>query len=342
MDTPNVGLDQGVLADLLDPVLDVPLGLGDDLLDLRRMDPTIRHELLEALGRDRLPDPIEAGHADHAGGVIDHDISAGRLLDRSNVSTLPADDAAFEVIGGDFHGTDGRVADVLGGISLDRQQGDFAALFSGPLFSLFDDFLLDLGGFMLGFDANLREKFLLGLIAGHFSNARKSILELLRGSGSRLKQGLPFLGDLLKPRLFPLELLFAASQLGQFGVEGLLALVRASLSILGFAEEVRRLLLGGLSSFGRLGLDFRLDRSGGRLGIATGCLDDRRGLGLGGPDGLPGGGGDQEPGQNGAGDRRDAEPDEVLGFQCEHERKRIHVTLQGGNDLHGRGSGGAE
>jgi hypothetical protein len=49
-----------LVAVLVDPLVNVPLGLLDDLLDPRRMDAAIGHELLEGFGRDRLPNAIES------------------------------------------------------------------------------------------------------------------------------------------------------------------------------------------------------------------------------------------------------------------------------------------
>ena len=86
------------------------------------------------------------------------------------------------------------------------------------------------------------------------------------------------------------------------------------------------------SPFVDLALGLRFDATGLSLSLAAGLLDDRLALGLGGTDGLSGGGGDEEPRgdrtQDGADADADADADGIDGRERDERFGGRHVALQ--------------
>ena len=83
------------LADLL---VGFFLDLLNDLLDARRVDASVGNELLDRLLRDLPPVGIESREDDGAWRVVDDQVDAGGELERADVASFAADDAALEIV----------------------------------------------------------------------------------------------------------------------------------------------------------------------------------------------------------------------------------------------------
>ena len=96
------------------------LDLLHDLFDARRVDASIGDEALDGLLGDLAPVRIEAGQDDGAGRVVDDQVDAGRQLERADVASLAADDAALQIVAGQIDDRHGRLDRVLRRAALDR------------------------------------------------------------------------------------------------------------------------------------------------------------------------------------------------------------------------------
>ena len=92
-------LDDGLLAGILDRLLDLAPGLLDFLLDARRVDAAILHQAADGDAGDLAPDRIERRDQDGLGRVVDDQVDARGLLDGADVASLAADDAALHFVG---------------------------------------------------------------------------------------------------------------------------------------------------------------------------------------------------------------------------------------------------
>ena len=111
-----------------------------DLLDACRMDPPVPDELLERHPRRLAPHGVEAREHHGLGRIVDDQVDAGRRLERADVPSLAADDAALHVLAGKGEHRDGRLRRLLGRDPLDRDRHDLAS----ALLALLASTLLDL------------------------------------------------------------------------------------------------------------------------------------------------------------------------------------------------------
>ena len=121
------------LALLANLLLDLLLGLGDDLLDPRRMDPPVLDQLRQRQARDLAAHRIEARQRHRVGRVVDDQVHAGRRFERANVAALSADDAALHLLVGDRHDGGRDLANRVARVALDRDRQDLARLRLGLL-----------------------------------------------------------------------------------------------------------------------------------------------------------------------------------------------------------------
>jgi hypothetical protein len=98
------------------------LGLGEvvHLLDPGRVDPAVLDQLLERRPRHLASEPVEGGEDDGLRRVVDDEVDAGEVLERTDVAALPADDAALHVVGRQRDDGDGRLGGVTGRDALER------------------------------------------------------------------------------------------------------------------------------------------------------------------------------------------------------------------------------
>jgi hypothetical protein len=117
---PAVGLEDRLLARLVDVVLDLRLRTVVHLLDARGMDAPVLDELGERELRDLAAHAVERGEDDGLGRVVDDEVDAGEILEGADVPALAADDAALHVVGGQLDERDGRLGGMARRYALER------------------------------------------------------------------------------------------------------------------------------------------------------------------------------------------------------------------------------
>ena len=167
----DAGVEGGLLAGLLDALPHECLGLLVHLLDARRVDAAVGDEVLEGHASGLATNGLEAREQDGLRGVVDDERDARDLLEGADVSTLAADDAALEIVGGDVHGGDGDLAGLVGGAALDGRGHDLAGglvgLGSGTLLALAEN----LGLLAHGVLAHAVEELPVGVLGGKGGDA---------------------------------------------------------------------------------------------------------------------------------------------------------------------------
>ena len=108
----------GLLARLLDEVVELRLRLVVGLLDPRRVDPAVLDQLVERQLRDLSANAVERREHDRLRRVVDDEVDAGEVLQRADVAALPADDPALHVVGGQLDDRDRRLGGMAGGDAL--------------------------------------------------------------------------------------------------------------------------------------------------------------------------------------------------------------------------------
>ena len=275
MQVVDAGIERSLLARLADALVHKVLCLLVQLLDASGMDAAVGDEVLERHARGLAADGVEAREDDGLGRVVDHEVDAGNLLERADVASLAADDAALEVVGGNVDGGDGDLAGLIGGATLDGGRDDLAGGLVGLVADAHLGLAQDLRLLADGLGADAGEQFVMGIVLGEAGDA----LELGSLAG----------GEVVQIALALVELALEARELMLALVERLVAMVEGLLALHDAVLERLELLLALLLlSLGRglegddllLRGEHRLLASG--LGIARGLGGDA----LGGPVGL--------------------------------------------------------
>src|SRR5579862_36252 len=120
VERPAVRLEDRLLAGLPHDLFQLRLRLVVRLLDPRRMDPAVLDELRQRQARDLAAEPVEGRQHNRVRRVIDDEVDAGEVLERADVATLAADDAALHVVGRDLDHGDRRLCRVARGDALQR------------------------------------------------------------------------------------------------------------------------------------------------------------------------------------------------------------------------------
>jgi hypothetical protein len=115
------------------------------------MDATVTDELEERHARHLAAHRVKAGEHDRLGRVIDDEVDAGGLLQRTDVAPLAADDAALHLLVGEADHGDGGLGGVIGGDAL-HDRGEHP---SRPLLALLLGVALDLAHPVLGLGLRL-------------------------------------------------------------------------------------------------------------------------------------------------------------------------------------------
>ena len=235
----DAGIEGSLLASLAHALLNQIGGLVVHLLDAGGVNAAVGNEVLEGNAGSLATDRVEARKNDGLGRVVDHEINAGNLLERADVTTLAADDAALEVIGGNVHGGNGDLGGVVGGAALNRQGEDLlsglVALCANLLLGLADD----RGSLVGNLATNLIEQLLVGVLAGQVGDALK-LRGLLGAKFLELARALLDLASLAG------QLMLALVEGIVTAIEGLLALHHAVLERTNLVLTLLVLSLGGL------------------------------------------------------------------------------------------------
>ena len=118
----------GVLAQLLDVLLQLLLRGQHDLLDPSGVDAAVGNERVQGQPGHFPADHVEAADDDHARRVVDDQVDAGGLFEGADVAALAADDPPFHLVVGDADGAGRRLGRMRGGIALQRSDDDLAGL----------------------------------------------------------------------------------------------------------------------------------------------------------------------------------------------------------------------
>ncbi len=122
----DLGVEAGLLAGAHDLLLDLLLGLPVALLDARRVNAPVGDQPLERQPRDLAAHAVEAREQDGARRVVDDHVDAREVLERADVASLAADDAALHLVGGQRDAGNGRRGRVRRGRALDADRDDVA------------------------------------------------------------------------------------------------------------------------------------------------------------------------------------------------------------------------
>ena len=186
----HAGLERRVLAGLLQERLELGLRLVVGLLDARRVDAPVGEQLLERDPRDLAAHAVERRQHDGAGRVVDDEVDAGEVLQRADVATLAADDAALHVVGGQLHDADGRLGGVARGQALHRDRQDRAHAPLGVALGLLLD-LADLARALVAhLVGDLLHQALLGLAGAQAGDLLQRVLVLAPAARELLALGL--------------------------------------------------------------------------------------------------------------------------------------------------------
>src|ERR1035437_2898246 len=139
MDSVHADLDDRALTGLANRFLDLLLGLANDFLDTTGMNAAIRDELLESDARYFAPDGVVTGNHHGLGSIVEHYIDAGGRLDRPDIASFAADDAALHLVVGESQHRDRALGDELAGQPLDGDCDDSFGAAVGLLARLFLD-----------------------------------------------------------------------------------------------------------------------------------------------------------------------------------------------------------
>ena len=152
----------------------------DDFLDARRVDAAVGDQPLDRLLGDLAAVGIEAGQDDRARRVVDDQVDAGGELERADVASLAADDAALQVVARQIDDRDGGLDGVLGGAALDGFGDVLLGAVDGRLARLGVEPLEQVGGVVPRVALDLLEQQLLGFVGRQAGDALELVLLLRR------------------------------------------------------------------------------------------------------------------------------------------------------------------
>ena len=115
-----------LLARFLDALVNLALRLLDHLLDARRMDAPIRHELLQCDASHFAAHRVETRKDDSLGRIVDDKVDSCQRLKRADVAPLASDDATFHLIVRQRDHRNRRLRHLIGSTALDGERDDVA------------------------------------------------------------------------------------------------------------------------------------------------------------------------------------------------------------------------
>ena len=122
----------GVLAELLDVLVQFLLRGSNDLLDPCGVNAAVGDERVEGQAGDFPADHVEAADDDHARRVVNDQVHAGGLFEGADVATFSADDPPLHLVVGNAHRAGRRFGGMRGRVTLQRGDDDLAGfLFAG-------------------------------------------------------------------------------------------------------------------------------------------------------------------------------------------------------------------
>ncbi len=198
----HVRVEYGLLARVLDLLIDLIPSLRVHFLDLGRMDAAVGHQFRERQSGDLPADRIEPGEHHRFGSVVDDEIYPGEILQGADVPALAPDDAALHVVRRQGHHRHGGIGHVAGSRALDTHREDILGPALAFVARLFLDGTHQLGHVVADFVLRPLEQELGSLILGQPGNLLQLAL-LLRPCGLRLFENLPVVSLPVGHRLLP-------------------------------------------------------------------------------------------------------------------------------------------
>ena len=221
----NAEVEHHLLGLLDHQLLDVLAHFLDDFLDARGVNPPVVHQPLQRDLGDLAAKRVEPGDNDRFGRVVDHQIDAGRRLQRPDVTAFTADDPALHLVVRELEHRHGGFVHVVVGVPLDRRDDDLAGFPLGRFARLVLDALGELDGLEPRLLLHAGDQHLLRLFGRHAAD-RFELSPLLEHGGFDLELllGRGFFpgGQFL---FFPRQIGFLAVGRARFLVERLLALI---------------------------------------------------------------------------------------------------------------------
>ena len=98
MQVVNARIKRRLLSRLAHLLRDESLGFLEHLLNACGVDTTIRNEILHGYATDFATHRIEAADGDALGSIVDDEVGARKLLERTDIAAFTPDDAPFQVV----------------------------------------------------------------------------------------------------------------------------------------------------------------------------------------------------------------------------------------------------
>ena len=138
-DALQAAVQHGLFARAEDLLVDFLAHLLHELLDAGRVDAAVADEFFHHAARDFLADGVETADDDRFRGVVDEDVDAGRRLERADVASFAADDAALHLVVGERDGGGGAFVGAVAGVALDGVGEELLGFAFGALAGVLDD-----------------------------------------------------------------------------------------------------------------------------------------------------------------------------------------------------------
>jgi hypothetical protein len=130
----------------------------------------VRDQLLDRHFRDFTPNRIKARHDNRFRSVVNDQVASGGHFQRTDVSPLPANDAALHLVAGKIDDRHRRLHDMLSSATLNAHRNDLFCLFLSGLPRFFLDSTGNGNGFAAGVGLDLLQKLPFGLLGSHPRN----------------------------------------------------------------------------------------------------------------------------------------------------------------------------
>src|SRR5919202_356372 len=125
--------------------LDFLTGLVDDFFDTRGVNASILEQLIERDPRHLAANGVMTRKCHSFRCIIDDDVNTGDLFEGANVASFPTNNAAFQLLRGQWYRRNGDLGDVVGGEPLNCHTNDLPGALIRFLFGLSLDLANQLG-----------------------------------------------------------------------------------------------------------------------------------------------------------------------------------------------------
>ena len=127
----DAAFEHRALSRVFDLLVEFLSNLLHRLLDAGGVDSAVLNELFERHAGDLPSHGVKTRADHHFGGIVYDEFDPRRVLQRADVSSLPADDARLHIVAGQGDDGYGDLGSLLGGALLDREADDLLRLAPG-------------------------------------------------------------------------------------------------------------------------------------------------------------------------------------------------------------------